>query len=390
MGSRLSPDRIPPRARLSKTGPQPWAKPYAGNNHPLHQRPGNRSPLDEIRQSRRTSWNYRNHWGLLEFPRLAFQRKEDAQLRIAVVGASGFVGQAVTNTLRLSGCETQTIPSPRISCGDPQEVLDHPISHPSEVARLANQLAGAEVVVNCAGVPDASSRDIRALLGANAALPGLIGAAALEAGLTRFVHVSSAVVQGRRPVLDESSATEPFSTYSWSKALGEAAVSQHCGSQAVIYRPPSVHAPGRRVTASLIRLSRSPLRSVAGQGNQPTPQALLENVASAVAHLCLTTSTPPLFVAHPWEGLTTRTLMKALGDKEPHHLPSILASQALKLGRYVAKSEPRIAANIRRVEMCWFGQGQADSWLTQDGWKPPLGVEHWELLRYASMEGQNH
>ena len=49
------------------------------------------------------------------------------------------------------------------------------------------------------GITRRSSADYESLAAANAFLPGLIGAAAHQAGVTRYVHVSSAVVKGRCP-----------------------------------------------------------------------------------------------------------------------------------------------------------------------------------------------
>lgn len=72
------------------------------------------------------------------------------------------------------------------------------------VARLAEQLYDCDVIVNCAGNPDASSQDLKSLFGANGALPGIVAAKAGAAGASRYVHVSSAVVQGAALQLDDS------------------------------------------------------------------------------------------------------------------------------------------------------------------------------------------
>ena len=241
----------------------------------------------------------------------------------------------------------------------------------------AAQLPAASAVVNAAGDPDASSVDALALDAANGWLPVLLAAAAARAGVPRFVHVSSAVVQGRRPVLDETSATAPFSPYSRSKIAGEArlAVAQLPG--VVIYRPPSVHDVERRVTLMTTRIAASRAASVLRPGTQPSPQALLPNVAAAVAHLATCSNQPPTYVIHPWEGLTTAGLMRVLGGRRPALLPRPLANAVLGSLRGLGRLSPAMAANARRVEMLWLGQRQAESWLTQQGWRPPVGPEGW-------------
>ncbi|WP_422388951.1 NAD-dependent epimerase/dehydratase family protein [Janibacter terrae] len=246
------------------------------------------------------------------------------------------------------------------------------------VDALARAFDRYDVVINCAGDPDASSQDASRLFGANAALPGIAAAAARQAGVQRFIHVSSAVVQGSAARLDASDQCAGTSTYAQSKIAGEAAVraAGQLGSY-TIYRPPSVHSAERRVTRAIGRVARSPLASVAGRGDAPTPQAHIDNVGDAIAELALTTEQPPTVVVHPWEGWTTAELMRAFGrGREPHHIPETLAGGLRRLLHLVGRV-PQLAPNARRVEMMWFGQGQAESWLTHHGWVPVVGREGW-------------
>ena len=52
------------------------------------------------------------------------------------------------------------------------------------------------------------------------------------------------------------------------------------------------------------------------------------------------------------------------------------------------KAMPQIASNARRVEMLWFGQSQAPSWLTEAGWIPPAGRDEWVRLGLELREAQ--
>lgn len=294
---------------------------------------------------------------------------------VAVVGASGFVGSAVAAAVEQAGHAVLRLRAPRLATQDPER---------PEARRaadgLAAALAGVDVVVNCAGNPDASSGDMAALRAANATLPAVVGAAASQAGVARLVHVSSAVVQGRRPVLDDTDDYDAFSPYARSKVEGEAAARAHGPAATVVYRPPSVHGPGRRVTRQLSRIAASPLSTVARPGTRPTPQTHIADVADAVLFLATCDVTPPPVVHHPWQGHTTAGLLRLLGGTEPTELPDLLARSVLTAGAVLTRVAPRLGPYTRRVEMIWYGQGQATSWLEQQGWHPVTTDEAWVRL----------
>jgi nucleoside-diphosphate-sugar epimerase len=304
---------------------------------------------------------------------------------VVVLGGSGFVGAAVIRALagRDDVVVTTAVPAPRLHAGarDVPGLLTAADAAAADTATLTAAFAGVEVVVNAAGDPDASATDLDRLMGANALMPVVALRAAERAGVRRLVHVSSAVVQGATDILDESEHRDPFSPYAMSKCLGEEALSAAVGpAELVVYRPPSVHAPGRRVTRRIASIAGSPLRSVAGDGRHPSPQALIDNVGAAVAYLC-TAARPPRVVIHPWEGLTAGSLMELLGQgRRPRHVPEPLARWAVRGARATVGRIPGRSADIRRVELLWFGQRQAESWLTRQGWSTPVGRDGWRRL----------
>ncbi|MDT0262074.1 NAD-dependent epimerase/dehydratase family protein [Jatrophihabitans lederbergiae] len=289
--------------------------------------------------------------------------------RVLVLGGSGFIGSAVVQALLRRGAETRTSPAPRLNAVtalDAAECARHARARPE----LHVMLDWANVVVNTAGLSDAGSCEESELNAANAAMPAMIARLARDAGVQRFLHVSSAAVQGDRLVLDSSEDMQPFSPYSRSKALGERLLLDLGWPGLVLYRPQGVHGPGRQVTRSLTRLARSPLASVAAPGDQPTPQAPVANVADATAFLALTQRTPPRIVLHPWEGLTTASLLQHLGGRRPVRIPAVCARYIVAALRTVGRRHPRTAANARRVQMMWFGQAVEPSWMTDAGWRP--------------------
>ncbi|TPG16056.1 glycosyltransferase [Pedococcus bigeumensis] len=301
--------------------------------------------------------------------------------RVAVLGASGFVGGAVVKALADQGDLAVPIRAPRLSVQSSDVSLEV-AARDDVVALLAAELSGCDAVVNAAGVPDASSTDALDLLAANAVLVGMCAKACSVAGVPRFVQVSSAVVQGNAPTLDESDAVLAFSAYSKSKIAGEVVASLHNPGELVIYRPPSVHAPDRRITGALARIARSPLASVVQPVDSPTPQALLDNVAAAVAYLTREEA-PVGVVIHPWEGLTTHSLLTYLGARRIRVLPRAVARTVISAVRFAGHGYAPLGPHARRLEMLWFGQAQAPSALTAAGWTPPVGPEGWSALGQA-------
>lgn len=290
---------------------------------------------------------------------------------VAIVGASGFVGSQVTSAIERRGVRVVQIRSPRLHSSPTEKERNHIRAY------LVASFAGCRTVVNAAGVSEAtgSSSD---LYHANALLPEIVAEAAREHG-ARFVHVSTAAVQGRAPELDSSLTTRPFSPYSASKAEGERRV-LHAHPNACIYRPPGVHGENRDTTATLARFARSPLSVVSAPGTYNAPQALIENVGDAIAHLALTTSPIPRIVNHPSEDLTVADVLTLLGGRRPHVLPRPLARGLVNTTYAAGKLAPQLLGHARRLEVLLFGQDQAASWLPSDGWKPPADRDTWRSL----------
>lgn len=303
-------------------------------------------------------------------------------MKIALLGANGFVGSAVLRALH-EQADVVVVASPRLAtCARTLDAVKaEALEHPS-LPRLVEAFAEVDVVINAAGNPDASSLDEDALFGANAMLPALVLCAAARAKVRRVVHVSSAVVQNDKPTLDATEDLRPFSPYSASKVLGEVVVRSDTDvAECVRYRPPSVHASERRVTRMITKIATSPAATVAYPGTQLTPQALLPNVAAAVAALATWDGPVPPVVHHPSEGVTVTSLMQDLsGGRRPLVLPRWFARAFVAAAKCVGRAHKPTAANARRVELLWLGQKQAPSWLTEQGWNVPVGREGWRKL----------
>lgn len=311
---------------------------------------------------------------------------------IAVLGARGFVGEAVVAAASSAGLEVRRVAAPRLvtSARTVPELTADAASRTPQVAELAGELQGARLVVNAAGIADASAAESDGLFGANALLPVMVRAACAEAGVSAFTHLSSAAVQGRTRRLTETSEVAPFSPYSASKALAEQAllgvavdVGDRDEPRVRVYRATSVQGRDRAITQRLSSLASSRWASVARPGDRPTPQILVENLADGVL-FATTRDDAPALLLHPHEGLTTEGLLVALGGRRPHHVPASLARMMLAVGYALGSRVPRAASTARRLEMLWFGQEQDDVWLQRQEWTPPRGPSSWIELRAAT------
>jgi len=294
----------------------------------------------------------------------------------AVVGATGFIGSALVEEITRRGFGVIEIVSPRVALApssDPMAVLRQ-LENQDKTARvLALRLAGVGVVVNAAGLATPDSLADPRLFGANALLPVVIARASAIAGAARYIHLSSAAVQGRRDVLDESAETRPFSPYSRSKALGEAALLEYLrvfdsprAPELVIVRATSVQGPGRTTTNQLRRVARSHIASVARPGDRPTVVSSVRGLVEFVANVGAHANSVPTIVLQPWEGLTTSSVLTFAGGRTPAQLPAIACRAAIAVGYCVGTVIPPLRGIVRRVELMWMGQAQNAEWASSN------------------------
>ena len=251
-------------------------------------------------------------------------------------------------------------------------------SHPDPAARLTRELSGVDVVVNAAGMAEPESDEVGRLFDSNAVLPAVIAQTAAGAGVPRLIHISSAAVQGRRDPLDETDELEPLTAYGRSKAAGERVLLQRrvdVPADLVVYRPTSVQGPSRGLTRKLVAFTSLPVVPLPGGGTSPVPVCLGPAVGAVVVFL-LSAAPPPAIVLHPPEGMTTRTLLDALGDN-PRYLPvpGVLAETAVEMGYRLGRRSSRIGALARRLDLLVNGQHQNARALGAMGFVVPADPE---------------
>ena len=297
-------------------------------------------------------------------------------MRIGVVGATGFVGGSLMRSgfvgIDLIPLKAPRLKIPKASVDDVRRAaLDAGLQ-----AQLKRDFLGIDVLVNAAGMADPQSRDRRQLWAANAALPLALAVAACDANVARFVHVSSAAVQGRL-ILSEKFESNPGTDYATSKWIGECLLHELEWDGTVTYRPASIHGASRPVTQRIVRMASSSRLAVAYPGLFPTPQAFIGNVAHAVHALATSSTQVAPIVIHPSEGLTTASFLRLMGEREPRKVPLQVARLLTRTANSVARLRPSMTAHVRRLEMVMFGQHQESSWLDGQGWRAPFAPQQW-------------
>jgi len=200
---------------------------------------------------------------------------------IAVTGAGGFIGTALTSQLRNVGRRYRGIVRsatfPQTPAGEYQMIGD--LANASDTA-LSRALAGARAVVHLAGRAHVMHEPLREPLGAyretNVVATQRVAKAAVRAGVKRFLFVSTIKVNGgatlRGCPFQESDPPHPHEAYGCTKWEAEQAlweIAQPAGMSCFILRPPLVYGP--QVRGNFLALWRAVERGV------PLPLGRIDN-----------------------------------------------------------------------------------------------------------------
>ena len=230
-------------------------------------------------------------------------------MRIAVTGASGFIGAALVPALAARGHEVLALD--RAAIGDLAAVAD-----------WRALIGGTQAVVHLAALAHARARDEARLRAINLGATLALGEAAAAAG-TRMVFVSSVKALGEESgaqPFDDSSAPHPEDAYGRAKADAERALGERRDLDFAILRPPLVYGPG--VKANFLALMRAIDRG------WPLPLAGIENRRSLiyVGNLCDA-------IALCVEAAGAKQRKYLLSDGAPVSTPELCRRIAAALGR---------------------------------------------------------
>lgn len=160
-------------------------------------------------------------------------------LRIAITGATGFVGAELLDQALAAGHHVTALTR---RAQPPRARLKWVPGSLSDKAALNTLVRDADVVIHVAGVVNAPDRD--SFEAGNARGTMAVVDAMRKRGVRRLVHVSS--LAAREPGLSD---------YGWSKELAERHV-KASGLDWTIVRPPAIYGPNDREMLELFRMAK--------------------------------------------------------------------------------------------------------------------------------------
>lgn len=317
-------------------------------------------------------------------------------MKVAIMGASGFVGLRLVERLHLEG-RAEVVPVVHayrslavLARFDlPWQVVD-----PTNIEALSGALRGCDAVVHAA-LGDA--KQIVAM--AEALYP-----AAQRAGVRRIVALSSAAVHSLTPArgTDESSAplVDQRSEYNRAKAVAELRLSaaRRRGSvELVQLRPGIVHGPRSRLVADLAARLQAGTAWLVNDGAGICNAVSVDNLIDAI-WLSLTRpgADREVFLLNDRETVTWRDFHAAIATavgadlERVHHLvaPTFRASPSERLARFASTDlalslMPLIPARAKRLAKAaaaaWHGSAPPDPWRLADDPRPQPSEEMCQL-----------
>ncbi|MCU1382960.1 MAG: hypothetical protein JWL71_1657 [Acidobacteria bacterium] len=214
--------------------------------------------------------------------------------RIAVTGASGFIGRRLAPYLTARGDTVVAIP------------------RPFESAALEHAFRGADAVVHLAGVVSAVRE--RDYVAGNVDATRIVAGAAGAAGVP-LIHISSLAAAGPaspRAPRSEADPPQPINTYGRTKLEGERVVAAIDGLGWTILRPGVVYGPGDRALLPVFRVAQHGLLPLVGRTDAAYTFIHIGDLVRVIAAaIDRPTAGDMLFVGHR-DPVSTRDLLEGV------------------------------------------------------------------------------
>ncbi len=301
--------------------------------------------------------------------------------RIYLTGSTGFVGRYVLERLIADGNRVVAAIRRPMAASMPLGVSSSIFDLENPQALSASELEGIDTVVHLAArvhVAHPTAGEDRKLWQSNVVATDVLARAAVEAGVRRFIYMSSIKVNGERSSDRPFTSTDvpaPCSAYARSKLAAEDALRRlgsSSGLEVVVVRPPLVYGPGvgahfRRLLALVASRVPLPLAAV----NNQRSLVSVWNLADFIAALtnCPGAVRGTWFAADNGDLSTAELVRRIAAAMKLRPMlfpvsPSLLRMAGRLLGR---------EADVSRL--CDSLQVDASAARQALGWKPPLASD---------------
>ncbi|MGB7219432.1 MAG: NAD-dependent epimerase/dehydratase family protein [Vicinamibacterales bacterium] len=276
--------------------------------------------------------------------------------RVAVTGATGFIGRHLTAHLVSQGADVRAIVRARSAHAAPPGATT--VQAPLETSALTEAFAGVDAVVHLAGI--VSTVREREYIDVNVRGTQAVAAAARAAG-ARLIYVSSLAAAGpASPAAPrrEEDPSAPLTPYGHSKLAGERLITAIEGLRWTILRPSVVYGPGDRAMLPLFRFARLGILPLVGRRDAAYTFIYVHDVVRAIdAALAAPTLQDTVFVGHP-HPVTARDLLTRIqaalgGSALTIPIPSVITDLAAMAGEAAGKliGRPMLLNRWRNVEI---------------------------------------
>ena len=311
-------------------------------------------------------------------------------MKLLVTGASGFVGRALCQHLTSIGHEV------RPAVRKPSAVPGERVLPADDAPAWQQALSGCESVLHLAGrahvMHEHASDPLQAFREANVQATLTLAQRAAQAGVRRFVFVSSIKVNGESTAPgacfraeDIPQPCDPYAVSKWEAEQGLQRIAQASGMALVIVRPPLVYGPDVKGNfAQMLRWVSKAVPLPLGAVHNQRSMIALDNLIHFLA-LCAVPAQSPQAAGRVF----------LVSDGAPVSTPDLLHKIAGAYGRSIWL--PPVPPALLRLFASALGKSEAidrllGSLVIDDqparqllGWQPPVSMdEQLQRMAYAA------